>query len=276
MAIVFLAGLMTLLYPSIANYWNQQREKRLINTYEKTVQEIPEDDVSDMLEAARAYNARQIGNAIPDAFAEGEEKTDAAYEKLLNLNGDGVMAYLEIPRLKVNLPVLHGTGEEALTKGVGHLEGSSLPVGGESTHAVMAAHRGLPSSALFTDLNLMKKGDMFYIHVLGEVLAYETDLVQTVLPEETESLAIADGKDYVTLVTCTPYGVNTHRILVRGHRTAYDPEVYEDETAAVRMSVTTNYILVACLGLLVVGAVALLLFLRSRKRTNEKKHEKNQ
>lgn len=265
-AVLFLAGLAVLIYPAAANYWNQRREKRLINTYEESIQEITPEDTSVMLEEARAYNAGQIGNAVPDAFAEGEHQVDELYERLLNCSGDGVMAYLEIPRIQVQLPVLHGTEEETLTRGVGHLEGSSLPVGGESTHAVLAGHRGLPSSALFTDLNLIEEGDLFYIHVLGETLAYEVEETQVVEPDETESLGIVPEKDLVTLVTCTPYGVNSHRLLVRGHRTEYDPETYEQETGSIRTSFTTNYVLIVCLGLLVVGIVALLLWMGSRKR----------
>lgn len=265
-AVLFLAGFLILVYPAAANFWNQQREKQLINTYEETTKEATPEDLSRMLEEARAYNAKQLGNAVPDAFAEGEAELDEQYESLLNYNGDGVMGYLEIPCIDVKLPILHGTGEEALQKGAGHLEGSSLPVGGESTHAVLAAHRGLPSAALFTDLNLLKEGDLFFIHVLGEVLAYEVEESQVVDPKETESLVIKPGEDLVTLVTCTPYGVNSHRILVRGHRAEYTEELYESAFAVTQGSISTNYVLVVCLGLLVVAAVGVLLFLMGKKR----------
>lgn len=265
-AVLFLAGFLILVYPAAANFWNQQREKQLINTYEETTKEATPEDLSRMLEEARVYNAKQLGNAVPDAFAEGEAELDEQYESLLNYNGDGVMGYLEIPCIDVKLPILHGTGEEALQKGAGHLEGSSLPVGGESTHAVLAAHRGLPSAALFTDLNLLKEGDLFFIHVLGEVLAYEVEESQVVDPKETESLVIKPGEDLVTLVTCTPYGVNSHRILVRGHRAEYTEELYESAFAVTQGSISTNYVLVVCLGLLVVAAVGVLLFLMGKKR----------
>lgn len=265
-AVLFLAGFLILVYPAAANFWNQQREKQLINTYEETTKEATPEDLSRMLEEARAYNAKQLGNAVPDAFAEGEAELDEQYESLLNYNGDGVMGYLEIPCIDVKLPILHGTGEEALQKGAGHLEGSSLPVGGESTHAVLAAHRGLPSAALFTDLNLLKEGDLFFVHVLGEVLAYEVEESQVVDPKETESLVIKPGEDLVTLVTCTPYGVNSHRILVRGHRAEYTEELYESAFAVTQGSISTNYVLVVCLGLLVVAAVGVLLFLMGKKR----------
>lgn len=273
LVVLFLVGLTVLVYPAAANFWNQQREKRLINHYEESVKAVSQDDIAEMLEQVRAYNAGLLGNVVPDAFAAGEAEVDELYESLLNYHGDGVMAYLEIPRINVRLPVLHGTDEETLTRGVGHLAGSSLPIGGAGTHAVLAAHRGLPSSALFTDLNLLKEGDLFYIHVLNETLAYEVEETQVVEPEETQSLAIVPGEDLVTLVTCTPYGVNSHRILVRGHRTEYDPEIYEQETGAARKSITTNYVLVVCLGLLVVAAAALILYLRSRK---EGKRERQQ
>lgn len=269
-ALLFLAGFLILVYPAAANFWNQQREKKLINTYEEAAKTAAPEDLSGMLEAAREYNSEQIGNAVPDAFAEGEAEKDDRYEELLNYNGDGVMGYLEIPCIDVKLPILHGTGEEALLKGAGHLEGSSLPVGGENTHAVLAAHRGLPSAALFTDLNLLKEGDLFFIHVLDQVLAYEVEENQVVEPEETDSLVIKPGEDLVTLVTCTPYGVNSHRILVRGHRVEYTEELYESAFAVTQGSISTNYVLVVCLGLLVVAVVGVLLFWMGRRRDRKK------
>lgn len=264
--LLFLVGFIVLVYPLSANLWNQYREKQLVNTWEESIQDISEDEFEEMLQEARKYNEEQIGNEVPDAFAEGEVVTDSVYEGLLNYNKDGIMGYLEIPGIHVKLSIFHGTSEEVLKEGVGHLEGSSLPVGGESTHAVLAGHRGLPSSSLLTDLNLLEKGDLFYIHVLDEVLAYEVDKIQVVEPEETESLSIVPGEDLVTLVTCTPYGVNSHRLLVRGHRTEYDEAGHEQQYAQTRSSLATNYVLIVCLGLAAVGITALLLWLRNRRR----------
>lgn len=263
---MFLAGFAAVIYPVVGNYWNMYRANRLINSYEENMQDVALVDTDELFSEADAYNAGQMGNRIPDAFAEGEQETDELYESLLNYNGDGIMGYLAIPCIDVSMPILHGTGEKALTQGAGHLIGSSLPVGGKNTHAVLAAHRGLPSSALFTDLNLVEEGDLFFIHVLGKVLAYETDKIEIVEPEETESLAIIPGEDRVTLVTCTPYGVNSHRLLVHGHRTEYSEKVYEEAVSETRSSITTNYVLVASMALLLVAFVALLMHLRNRRR----------
>ena len=171
-----------------------------------------------MWKAAQEYNEQIKQESVPDAFSVRDGQTDSTYESLLNLNGDEMMGYVEIPVIDVSIPIYHYTTDESLEKGAGHLFGSSLPVGGKSTHCILSAHRGLPSAKLFTDLNLVEEGDVFYLHVLGKTLAYEVDQILTVLPEQTESLGITDGDDYVTLVTCTPYAVNTHRLLVRGHR----------------------------------------------------------
>lgn len=271
--LIFLAGFAILVYPAAANFWNQQREKQLINTYEEAAKKAEAEDLSAIFEAAYAYNKAQLGNAVPDAFAEGESTIDEQYESLLNYNGDGIMCYLEIPCIDVQIPVFHGTGEAVLQKGAGHLEGSSLPVGGESTHAVMAAHRGLPSSALFTDLNLLKEGDLFFIHVLDQVLAYEVESNLVVEPHETESLLIQYGEDLVTLVTCTPYGVNSHRILVRGHRVEYTQEVREAAKEVTFTSITTNYELVVLIGLAFVAVVGVLLFLAGKCRDRKRRRK---
>ena len=214
--LLFLVGLSILLYPMISNTWNKYRDSKLISKYSSSVfSNEKSEKIESMWKAAEKYNEQIKQESVPDAFSIRDGKTDSTYESLLNLNGDGMMGYVEIPVIDVKVPIYHYTTEESLQKGAGHLFGSSLPVGGENTHCILSAHRGLPSAKLFTDLNLVEKGDVFYLHVLDRTLAYEVDQILTVLPEETESLAIKDGADYVTLITCTPYAVNTHRILVR-------------------------------------------------------------
>nr|WP_294524665.1 class C sortase [uncultured Blautia sp.] len=272
--VMFLLGLLTVFYPSISNFWNQHLEKKLMDNYETVVQQLDQEDLSKEMEAARAYNRSHQDNRVPDAFAEGEVKEDAEYENLLNVDKDGVMAILEIPCINVKLPVFHGTGDEALQKGAGHLIGSSLPVGGEGSHCVIAAHRGLPSAALFTDLNLVKEGDLFFIQVLGETLAYKVDQIKVVEPEETESLQVVKDKDYVTLVTCTPYGVNTQRLLVRGVRTEYTPDM-QSESGETRKSLATSYVLAAALSLLLVLVVAVLLLRKGKKKKDKDKKDKD-
>ena len=173
------------------------------------------------------------------------------------------MGTVEIPKIKITLPIFHGTDEEVLEKAAGHLEGSSLPVGGENTHAVITAHRGLPSAALFTDLDKMKKGDHFLLHVLDDTLCYEVDQISTIEPKETDALSVEEGMDLITLVTCTPCGVNSHRLLVRGHRVPYDPQALEDEEIQLgNMSLHTNYILWIVAGLLVTGIFSFFLYIR--------------
>ena len=223
LGLLFLIGLSILLYPLISNQWNSYRDRKLINQYDQTVADTTDDEkIEEMLSAARAYNEEIDEESMPDAFSVRDGVTDAEYESLLNVEADGMMGYVEIPVIGQTIPIYHYTTEESLQKGAGHLFGSSLPIGGENTHAVISAHRGLPSAKLFTDLNLVQEGDVFYIHILKETLAYEVDQILTVLPDETESLGITEGEDYVTLITCTPYAVNTHRLLVRGHRIAYE------------------------------------------------------
>ena len=230
LVLLFIVGLSILLYPTISNTWNEYRAKQLISNYSTSITaDSDPEEYAAMLEAAREYNRNLTREAVPDAFSVRDGIEDAVYDSLLNLNGEGLIGSVEIPTIDVNIPIFHYTTEESLQKGVGHLFGSSLPVGGESTHSVLSAHRGLPSAELFTNLPLLEKGDVFYYHILGETLAYEVDQMLTVLPEEVEALAIEEGKDYSTLVTCTPYGVNSHRMLVRGHRIPFVEEEYVTE-----------------------------------------------
>ena len=213
--LVFLVGLSLLLYPSVSDYWNSFHQTRAIATYSEEVANLENEQYDELWAAAQQYNRSltERGNA----YVLSEEQKEA-YEKLLDVSGLGVMGYIEIPEIDVSLPVYHGTEESVLQIAVGHLEWSSLPVGGESTHCVLSGHRGLPSAKLFTNLDKLTEGDIFLLRVLDEVLTYEVDQILIVEPQETGALRIEEGKDYCTLVTCTPYGINTHRLLVRGHR----------------------------------------------------------
>ncbi len=221
-ALVFFVGASTLLYPTVSNIWNLYRNSKLISEYDDSVKRLSEDEREKIYREAKAYNDQHRSNTIVDAFTEDEEYIlTHPYDTLLNPSGNEVMGSIEIPKIRVNLAIYHGIGAKELKEGCGHVEGTSLPIGGKGTHSVLAAHRGLPSAKLFTDLDQIRKGDQFYLKILDRILAYEVDQIRVVLPSETEDLAIDDNEDYVTLLTCTPYGVNTHRMLVRGHRVPY-------------------------------------------------------
>ena len=220
-----------LFYPTISSRWNKYRDAMLISDYTRTVNNYSEDQYKDVFVAAKAYNDQHLSNYIMDAFDESTEDyiLTHPYDTLLNPMGDYVMGYIEIPKIDLRLPIYHGVGTEALEKGAGHIEGTSLPIGGPGTHAVLSGHRGLPGRKLFTDLDLIKEGDQFYLQVLNETLAYEVDQILTVLPHESKALDIVPGEDLVTLVTCTPYGVNSHRLLIRGHRIPFKEEAKEEQ-----------------------------------------------
>ena len=213
--LVLLAGLSLLLYPSVSDYWNSFHKTRAIAAYAEEVANLNQDQYDEIWAAAESYNASLTDrvNAYRLSDAQKEE-----YQQLLNVSGLGVMGYIEIPSIDCSLPIYHGTEESVLQIAVGHLEWTSLPVGGESTHCVLSGHRGLPSAKLFTDLDKLREGDTFLLRVLDEILTYEVDQILIVEPQDTAALEIAEGEDYCTLVTCTPYGINTHRLLVRGHR----------------------------------------------------------
>ncbi len=215
LVVLLLAGLSLLLYPSVSDYWNSLHQSRAIADYVEYVAQMDDADYDAFWDAARRYNdalAKHSGSLSSGAFdAEG-------YDELLNVSGLGIMGYIEIPDINCSLPIYHGTDDTVLQIAVGHLTWSSLPVGGESSHCVISGHRGLPSAKLFTDLDKLQNGDIFILRVLDEVLTYEVDQVLIVEPNELDSLSITPGEDYCTLVTCTPYGINTHRLLVRGHR----------------------------------------------------------
>lgn len=215
LVLILLVGLSLLLYPSVSDYWNSLHQTRAIATYAENVAKLDNNQYDQLWEEARAYNEALRFRSNPYFLSE-EQK--AQYESLLDVSGLGVMGYIEIPEIDVSLPIYHGTEESVLQVAVGHLDWTSLPVGGESTHCVLSGHRGLPSAKLFTNLDKLQTGDIFMLRILDDVLTYEVDQILIVEPQETGALRIEEGKDYCTLVTCTPYGINTHRLLVRGHR----------------------------------------------------------
>ena len=231
--LIIICGILLASYPWISNYVNERAADGEINVYEENVQNMDEEKLKEYLLDAQEYNAALLDTriALIDPFDAEFNKLykDTPYSNLLNYDSQGIMGFLEIPAIKVKLPIYHGTSPAVLQKGVGHLEGSSLPVGGESTHSILTGHTGLNKAKLFTDLTSVQKGDMFFVSVLGRKMAYVVDNINVVLPDDTSRLQVVEGKDYVTLITCTPYGVNDHRLLVRGVRTEYTAEEYEGE-----------------------------------------------
>lgn len=215
LVLILLVGLSLLLYPSVSDYWNSFHSSRAISAYAEDVANLDEAQYEEMWSAARAYNRALAERSTNFALSDAQKEE---YEKLLDISGVGIMGYLEIPELNMSLPIYHGTEESVLQIAAGHLEWSSLPVGGESSHWVISGHRGLPSAKLFTDLDKLQEGDVFVLRVLDEVLTYEVDQIRVVEPSQVSDLEIVEGSDLCTLVTCTPYGINTHRLLVRGHR----------------------------------------------------------
>ena len=215
LVLIFIIGLSLLLYPSFSDYWNSFHQSRAIASYAQSVTTIDDDQYEKMWAQAQEYNTTLAKKQNRWVLSEEEYEE---YEDLLNIGGTGIIGYIEIPNIKVSLPIYHGVDEAVLQIAVGHFEGSSLPVGGEGTHCVISGHRGLPSAKLFTNLDEMEEGDLFMMRVLDETLTYEVDQIRIVEPEDLSALEIEEGKDLCTLVTCTPYGINSHRLLVRGHR----------------------------------------------------------
>ena len=263
-ALIFLAGLGFLLYPTVSNLWNRAHQSRAIATYTKQVEKLDDSQNKEMLKAARKYNKSLLKKSDHWKLSKKDKKK---YESLLDVSGTGIMGYIEVPEIDCSLPIYHGTDEGALQIAIGHLEGSSLPVGGKSTHCVLSGHRGLPSARLFTDLDQMEEGDVFVLNVLGRKLAYEVDQIKVVLPDEMSDLEIVQGKDLCTLVTCTPYGINTHRLLVRGHRTKYIEETVVRVQKEAEKKETGIWLLAGG------GAVFLIIIIivvvkRRRKRRN--------
>ena len=279
-ALMFLIGFGVLVYPTVSDQWNTYRQNKLISNYESTVEEMTEVDFTEEWEKAKAFDATLIQNNLyGDVFGEDNgELENTEYWQVLNVAKDGVMGYLSIPKINVKNAIYHGTGDKVLQTGIGHLNGTKLPIGGESTHSVLAAHRGLPTARLFTDVDQLRKGDMFYIHVLDEVLAYQVDqILDMVDKDDHEALAnalqIEEGKDQVTLFTCTPYGVNSHRLLVRGTRVPYSGEEEVETSVAETMlkSVQNYYMIYLILGLSITFLIILFMRFLFKKKDRKRK-----
>lgn len=274
--LLFLTGFGILAYPTVSDQWNTYRQNRLISGYQEAVEQMEPEDYTREWDAAYGFNDTfSRNNLYGDVFGEGEEDLTATeYWKVLNIAGDGVMGYLSIPKINIKLAVYHGTADDVLQTGVGHLNGTKLPIGGEGTHSVLAAHRGLPSARLFTDVDQLGRGDRFYIRILDETLAYEVDQVLPMVDKDDmetleEALQVEEGEDYVTLFTCTPYGVNSHRLLVRGTRVPYNGEEEAASTPVDTMlkAVQNYYMLYLILGLAVtlLAILAMKFLFRPRK-----------
>lgn len=264
LVLLMLTGICLMLYPSASDYWNSLHQSRAIAGYVEDVAELDTAQNEEMWKAAADYNETLARKGIHWGLTEEEEQL---YESLLDVTGTGIMGYIDIPKIRVSLPIYHGTDEAVLQIAIGHLEGSSLPVGGVSSHCVISGHRGLPSAKLFTDLDEMETGDRFLLHVLNETLTYEVDQIRIVEPEDMENLVIEEGQDYCTLVTCTPYGVNSHRLLVRGHRA-------EGEREEVRVSPDARMIDPLTVAPMVAVPVLILLFIWLWAGTAGKRREK--
>lgn len=249
--LVLLAGLSLMLYPLVSDLWNETRQSRAIADYTQAVAAMDNQSYHQLLRDAQAYNAALLD--LPDRFYPTEEEINR-YERLLNVAGSGVMGYVEIPSIQVFLPIYHGVNEAVLQTAIGHIEGTSLPVGGESTHCVISGHRGLPSAKLFTDLDQLDLGDTFRLRILDEVLTYEVDQIRIVEPDDLSLLEIEPGEDLCTLVTCTPYGVNSHRLLVRGRRVV-------EGSASDQIRITADAVQIDTLVVASVVAIPILLIL---------------
>lgn len=268
--VLFLLSFGILLYPTVSTLWNEYRSRQLISDYKRAAETLETEEYDAIRKEAEEYNLQHTSNTIIDAFDEDNNYVlTHPYDTLLNPSGNGVMGYIEIPKINQTLVIYHGTGAEELEQGVGHVEGTSLPIGGENTHSVLAGHRGLPNAKLFTDLDLIQKGDRFFLHIMNETLAYEVEDIFTVLPDQTEYLAIEEGRDLCTLITCTPYGVNSHRLLVRGSRIPYTEEQISEETKKAdfldRMDISLKALLFG-----IAAMVIIWLVLRLKRRRNEK------
>ena len=260
--LVFVVGLCVLLYPVISAILSKMSEASTIVSYQNAVEDLTDTDIDKLKADAQKYNETLYGAILTDPFA-SEEDLDTSYVELLNVNE--VMGYIEIPKIKVYLPIFHGSTPEVLEKGVGHLESTSLPIGGESTHAVLTGHRGLPSATLFTDLDQLVEGDEFYVHILDEVLAYKVDQIKVVEPEDTKDITIVQGKDYVTLVTCTPYGINTQRLLIRGERTEYIPEEHQTQASFLMV----NEVIIVPAVFIALASIPIVLLVRKKRKAKK-------
>ena len=276
-AVLFLTALGLTLYPLLSNYVNQKYASEIQTAYQELIRQTDDSTLQEAKQRATAYNSA-ITPGTADAYGE-EALLSAAenYDSQLDIAGNGIMGYVEIPKIQVNLPIYHGTDAEVLDRGVGHLLGSSLPVGGENTHTILSGHSGMASQKMFTDLEQLTQEDVFYLNVLNETLAYQVTEINTVLPYETDLLGIVPGEDLCTLVTCTPYGVNTHRLLVRGSRIPYEEAaVMEEETASTKQAASTwevKYLQGLLLGCAVAVGVSAIVFLVVRIKKHPRHHK---
>lgn len=272
--ILLLAGILVLLYPVFATQYNNQRQERIASEFSAVAEQAGPDAVAESLRRADEYNLKASSSPILDPWLDAQRPGTAQYQDYLSqLNLNDVMATIKIPSIDVNLPIYHGTDTATLDKGVGHLFGTALPVGGESTHTVLTGHTGLGNATMFDQLTSVKMGDYFYIETAGRHLKYQVTDIRVVLPHETESLNKVEGKDLATLITCTPYGVNTHRLLVTGERVPMDDEAAAAEAAQVKGSVMKPWMIAVLASVAVILLVAGILWLRSRKRNNEEPQE---
>ena len=263
LVLILLTGLSLLLYPTVSDYWNSLHQSRAIATYSEAVAEIDDNNYEILWEEAKEYNER-LKEKKNRLYLDDEERKE--YESLIDVSGNGIIGYIEIPKISVALPIYHGTDEGVLQIAIGHIEGSSLPVGGAGTHCVLSGHRGLPSAKLFTNLDELVIGDEFVIRVLDETLTYEVDQIRIVEPGDLSDLEIEEGKDLCTLVTCTPYGINTHRLLVRGHRVENKKEAKSIRVTADAIQIDPQLVApVAAVPMLLILLIWLLVHYRNRK-----------
>lgn len=261
--LVFLSGLGLLMYPTISDFINKAHQSAAIDTYEQQISSLSKEDYSEMLGAARAYNQRITTNEFPSNDIDLAGNTE--YMKALNPNGNGMMGYIKIDKIDVRIPIYHTSTNPILQIGIGHMPMTSLPVGGTSTHSVLLGHRGLPSSKLFSDLDQMKIDDVFYIYVLDEILAYKVDQIKIVEPTDTSDLQIVKGQDYVTLVTCTPYGINSHRLLVRGVRIPYESTIADKYNVSSEAHIVDPEQAAAFLGAPILIALLVIILIKRKK-----------
>lgn len=271
--LLFVVGIAVLLYPTVSDAWNRHRNSKLINQYDAILESLAPEDYSKLWEDAEEYNKRHVVNVFTDSFSDENYQLSHPYDQILNPGGNNIMGYIDVPKIGQKLAIGHGTGAYILERGVGHVEGTSLPIGGPNAHAVLAGHRGLPTAKIFSDLDQVVVGDKFFLYILDDILAYEIDQIEVVLPNDATFLQIEEGEDLVTLLTCTPYGVNSHRMLVRGHRIPYVPEDILEQRGQRQISERDKPILIALAGLIVLMFIVLGMKWYAAKKKREKEDE---
>lgn len=279
-ALIVTGGLFLVFYPWISDWLYDRAVESTVEVYKDEVSEVDAEEKQEIFETARLYNEQLAAAnvALTDPFVNVHDgENDITYESALSLDGFGLMCFVDIPKINVYLPVYHGTSDEILTKGAGHLEGSTLPIGGVDTHSVISAHTGINSSKMFSDLTEMRYGDLFFIHVLGDTLAYRVCSVEVILPEETGGLVVEEGRDLVSLITCTPYGVNTHRLVVTGERTEYTPQLQEEASSspAVSSQWMKSYREAMVVGILIVVIIAAITWTVKRWHSRHCRHRRD-